>query len=210
MKNSISVLIDVTEKLLGRTAPEESEHYQEMVQMLYETQRINSNLIQLLTLYKLGNDIYPFSPEREEIAEFANLIASHVAPLISSKDIRLELDLQDDCYWEFDSDLISGVVVHAMNNAAHYTTDTIRLVIHEVDDVLEIRVEDNGRGFPQHMIDDGIAVMKGVDFSTGSTGLGLYFSAAVARMHRSYSAEGSICLENGGALGGGCFVMRLP
>jgi two-component system sensor histidine kinase SenX3 len=32
----------------------------------------------------------------------------------------------------------------------------------------------------------------------------------VARMHRHRGREGSVHLENGGTLGGGCFILRLP
>ncbi|MBS1196915.1 MAG: hypothetical protein H6R18_700 [Proteobacteria bacterium] len=210
MKNSISVLIGTIQRFIARTEPENSETHREMSQMLYETQRINGNLIQLLTLYKLGNDLYPFNPETQEIAEFAQMAASQVGPLLSSCGIALEVDVEDDCYWEFDADLVNGIVVNAMNNAAHYTKSAIRLVIATVNDALEIRVEDDGGGFPQRMVDEGIAAMRGVDFSTGSTGLGLYFAAVSAKMHRNRKEEGSIRLENGGGLGGGCFILRLP
>lgn len=210
MKNSISVLIGGIQRVLVQAGPEQAEIYREMSQMLYETQRINGNLIQLLTLYKFGNDLYPFNLETQEIAEFARAALSHVGPLLKSCGIEVELDVEDGCYWEFDGDLVNGIVVNAMNNAAHYTKSTIRLAIASVDGALEIRVEDDGAGFPKRMLDEGIAAMRGVDFSTGSTGLGLYFAAVAAKMHSTRKEEGSIRLENGGALGGGCFILRLP
>ncbi|HET7776158.1 MAG TPA: sensor histidine kinase, partial [Azospira sp.] len=62
MKNSISILIGSMEKILAESDPGRAE-YGEMTHMMYETKRINGNLIQLLALYKLGNHLYPFSPE---------------------------------------------------------------------------------------------------------------------------------------------------
>jgi K+-sensing histidine kinase KdpD len=210
MKNSISVLQDSIRRSLMQAPQDQSENYREMSQMLYETQRIHGNLIQLLTLYKFGHDLYPFHPETQELGEFIHLAVSHVAPLLTSRSIALETDVEEDCYWDFDSDLINGIVVHAMNNAVHYTKDRLRLAVQMVDNALEIRIEDNGQGFPQQMLDDGIAAMRGVNFNTGSTGLGLYFAAVVAQMHGSRQEKGSIRLENGGQLGGGCFILRLP
>lgn len=210
MKNSISVLLANLQSLLAQAGPEQSDTYREMSQMLYETQRINGNLIQLLTLYKLGNDLYPFHLETHEMREFAATTASHLLPLFRTRKISLEVDVADDCYWDFDGDLVNGILVHAMNNAANYTKERIALSIQPCDGVLEFRVEDDGTGFPQRMLDEGVAAMRGVDFSTGSTGLGLYFAAVAARMHRSRKEEGSIHLENGGRLGGGCFILRLP
>lgn len=210
MKNSISVMLGSVQRFLAQAGPEQTEFQRDMAQMLYEIQRINGNLIQLLTLYKLGNDLYPFNAETQEIAEFAGIAVSHVQPLLKSRGIRLELELEEDCYWEFDGDLVNGIIVNAMNNAANYTQSTIRLVMATVDGALEIRVEDDGPGFPQRMLDEGIAAMRGVDFATGSTGLGLYFAAVSAKLHRNRKEEGSIRLENGGGLGGGCFIVRLP
>ena len=210
MKNSISVLLANLQSMLAQAGPEQSETYHEMAQMLYETQRINGNLIHLLTLYKLGNDLYPFHLETHEMKQFAATSASRLLPLFKTRNIGLELDVVEDCYWEFDGDLVDGILVHAMNNAANYTRRRIALSIQPVEGALEFRVEDDGEGFPQRMLDEGVAAMRGVDFSTGSTGLGLYFAAVAAKMHRSRKEEGSIRLENGGRLGGGCFILRLP
>ena len=106
------------------------------------------------------------------------------------------------------------MLAHAINNAIRYTKDTIRLSVREHDGMLELRVEDNGDGYTQALLDAGSAAMDGmaagVNFSTNSTGLGLYFSSEVAKMHKHRGSSGSIALENGGALGGGCFILRLP
>lgn len=210
MKNSISMMIGTLQEIVSKADPQSHPHYRDMAHMLYETQRINGNLLQLLTLYKFDNDLFPFSPDSVAITDFVREARSHVQALLDSKQITFEADLAPDLYGQFDQDLVTGVVVHAMNNAANYTRDRIRLAVSEVDGELEFRVEDNGRGFPQAMIEEGAAAMSGTDFGTGSTGLGLYFSAVVAKMHRNHSRRGSIRLENGGRLGGGCFVLRLP
>ncbi|MGB4468640.1 MAG: HAMP domain-containing sensor histidine kinase [Azovibrio sp.] len=210
MKNSISVLLANLQSMLAQAGPEHSGIYQEMAQMLYETQRINGNLIHLLTLYKLGNDLYPFRLETYEMKQFAETVTSRLLALFKTRNLGLEVDVPEEVYWEFDGDLVDGILVHAMNNAANYTHSRIALSIQPAEGALEFRVEDDGDGFPQRMLDEGVAAMRGVDFSTGSTGLGLYFAAVAARMHRSHKEEGSIRLENGGRLGGGCFILRLP
>jgi signal transduction histidine kinase len=178
--------------------------------MLYETQRINSNLVQLLTLYKLGQDRYPFSCDEHHLGDFTQELVAQNKHLLDSRQVQLEVECPTDLYWPFDRDLVAGVINHAFNNAIHYTRDRIRLTVSTQDDTLAIGLEDNGRGFPQHMLDDGVAAMRGVDFTTGSTGLGLYFSAVIAKLHRNRDRCGDIELANGGPLGGGRFVLRLP
>lgn len=210
MKNSISVLIDGLERVLGQVSPETFPAYHEVAHMVYESKRINSNLIQLLTLYKVGQNMYPFDPLPQSISEFASIIFFQHEVLLQSKGITLEVDCDEALYWQFDEALIGGVISHALNNAIHYTKDKIKLEILESNGMLEFRVEDSGSGFPARMVQQGIDAMHGTDFQGGSTGLGLYFSAMVAKMHYRKGKAGSIRLENGGAYNGGCFVLQLP
>ena len=210
MKNSISILISGLEQVLEQVSPETFPAYHEMAHMVYESKRINSNLIQLLTLYKIGQNIYPFDPLPQSISDFATIIFSQHETLLQSKGITLEMDYDEALYWQFDEALIGGVIGHALNNAINYTKDKVRLVIRKSNEMLELRVEDNGPGFPSRMVQDGIDAMHGTNFQGGSTGLGLYFSAMVAKMHFRKGKTGGITLENGGAYGGGCFVLYLP
>jgi len=80
----------------------------------------------------------------------------------------------------------------------------------ECEGQLTLRVEDDGGGYPVELLQGNDNVMQSVDFHGGSTGLGLYFSAMAARMHRNRDLRGELHLENGGSLQGACFVLRLP
>ena len=215
MKNSVSVLAGTLEKLLAGASPETEAAYPQMAHMLYQTKRLNDNLIQLLALYKqVGKPDYPFDVQPLAIGDFVQQVVASVRILLDSRGITLETEFDPDLVWHFDEDLVIGVIGHAINNAVHYTLDKIRFSIRVVDECLEIRVEDNGGGYPQAMLDAGVSAMSGiqsgVNFLTNSTGLGLYFSSEVAKMHKHRQRTGGIRLENGGAYGGGCFVMRLP
>lgn len=215
MKNSISVLSGTLETLLaGASAPTEAA-YPQMAHMLYQTKRLNDNLIQLLALYKqVGKPEYPFDIQPVQMGDVIEQVVAADRILLTSKGITLETDFDPALIWHFDEDLIIGVVGHAINNAINYTKDKIRIVIKTVDGCLEIRVEDNGRGYPAAMLEAGVSAMHGasagVNFLTNSTGLGLYFSSEVAKMHKHRERSGSLRLENGGHYGGGCFVLTLP
>ena len=215
MKNSISVLSGTLENLLVGASAETLSAYPQMARMLYQTKRLNDNLIQLLALYKqVGTPEYPFDMQPQEIRQLVDQVVSADLILLKSKGIELVTDYDPELIWYFDEDLIIGVVGHAINNAINYTNDKIRLSIAKVGDYLEIRVEDNGRGYPQAMLDAGVSAMSGsrtgVNFLTNSTGLGLYFSSEVVKMHKHRDRVGDLRLENGGTYGGGCFVLRLP
>lgn len=215
MKNSVSVLSGTLETLLADASPQTEKAYPQMAHMLYQTKRLNDNLIQLLALYKqVGKPGYPFDIHSLEISGLVEQVVAAERILLKSKGITLETDYDPTLIWHFDEDLIIGVVSHAINNAIHYTKDRVRLAIAKMGDCLEIRVEDNGSGYPAAMLEAGVSAMHGasagVNFLTNSTGLGLYFSSEVAKMHRHRDLGGTLRLENGGAYGGGCFVLRLP
>ena len=217
MKNSISVLSGTLEKLLSanKAAAAASDDYPQMSHMLYQTKRLNDNLIQLLALYKeVGKPGYPFEPAPQQIGELVEQVTSQARVLLQSKGITLDLDFPHDLIWTFDEDLIIGVLVHAINNAIRYTKDRVRLAIKVDGDYLDFRVEDNGDGFPPAMLEAGAEALdtqrSAVNFLTNSSGLGLYFSREVAHMHKHRQRTGSIALSNDGTLGGGCFTLRLP
>jgi len=215
MKNSISVLSGTLERLLDGASPETEKAYTQMAQMLYQTRRLNDSLMQLLALYKrVGTPDYPFDVQPLEIGQLAEQVVALGRVLLASRGVQLELDVDAELVWHFDEDLIVGVVSHAVNNAVHYTRDRIRLSARERDGWLEIRVEDNGAGYPPALLAAGSAALEanasGVNFLTNSAGLGLHFSREVARMHRHRERTGAVRLENGGALGGGCFILTLP
>ena len=215
MKNSISVLSGTLETLLAGASPETESAYPQMAHMLYQTKRLNDNLIQLLALYKqVGKPEYPFDIQPLELGNLVEQVVAAERVLLKSKSIALETDFDPALIWHVDEDLIIGVLGHAINNAINYTKDRIRITIAKVDGCLEIRVEDNGHGYPAAMLEAGVSAMHGaragVNFLTNSTGLGLYFSSEVAKMHKHRERCGSLRLENGGAFGGGCFVLSLP
>lgn len=210
MKNSLSVLTGFMEDTLSDSEIKEHPLYKKMAPMLYEVKRLNNNLLELLTIYKVDRKFYPFDLAEHDVGDLMSEIEQQSVTLMSTQNVQVEVDVQDGLYWYFDRDLVLGVISHAMSNASRYTRGHLRLAAAEVDGFLELRVEDNGGGYPKAMIEEGIAVNRGVSFNTGSTGLGLYFSAMVAKMHVNRERVGEIRLENGGKLGGGCFVLRLP
>lgn len=210
MKNSVSMLIGGLQRVLATVQPETFPAFGDLTQMTYEAKRINNNLVQLLTLYKLGQQIYPFDPQQVGIDEFLQVIAGQAGGMLRSEAVTLDIECAPNLCWYFDEDLVTGVIGNAFSNAIRYTRDRMNLSACVRDGMLELRIEDNGSGYSAEMLEQSRDPMRAVDFRTGSTGLGLYFSAAVAYMHRNRGRRGEILLKNGGTLGGGCFILRLP
>ncbi len=75
---------------------------------------------------------------------------------------------------------------------------------------LGIKIEHDGRGYPQSILEDLSSRMQQRDMVEGRTGLGLYFARLIAKAHTKGEIEGKISLENGGSLGGSVFILTLP
>ena len=180
-------------------------------QALYETQRVNGNLVQLMAIFKLQEGMYPFQPAEVVPEEFAEEVLDRVRRLAQLKGLELLCSLEPDMpSWFFDRDLVNSVVVQSLFNSVRYARSRVQLSLRIRDGQLEIEVADDGPGFPDFMLEQGFPSRQGIDVRTGSTGLGLFFSRMAADLHQRGELRGSTRLSNGGTLGGGSFVISLP
>ncbi len=212
MKNSLSIQIGFLEELMSDHSDKiDPDTLDRLGHTIYEAGRMNVNLIQILSLYKLGRSIYPMDISEHSVCDVLSEVVLQNQSIMTYKGIEVSVDCAPDCYWYFDRDLVSGALINALNNAYNYTKDKIRVAAAISENgTLEIRVEDNGRGYPESLLFSGVGEKRGISFATGSTGLGFYFSSRIAGMHRNNGQQGYLSLENGGKLGGGCFVLTLP
>lgn len=215
MKNSVSVIAayleDALQQLATMQAQPPSAAALSTAQALYETQRVNGNLVQLMALYKLDEGMYPFEPAEVALDEFAEELLARVRPLVTLKGLALQCDTEPGLStWVFDHDLIGSVVMQSLFNAVRYAQHAVRLSLRAGTAGLEIEVADDGGGFPDFMLAQGFPSRQGIDARTGSTGLGLFFARRAAGLHRRGEHTGSTRLANGGALGGGRFIIELP
>ncbi|MGQ3053195.1 MAG: sensor histidine kinase [Roseateles sp.] len=215
MKNSVSVIAAYLEDALQQLATKDTEPPSgaalSTCQALYETQRVNGNLVQLMAIYKLEEGMYPFEPAQIQLDEFARELLDRVRPLARLKGLTLQLEAEPDVQdWVFDHDLIGSVLTQALFGAVRYAGQTVRLSFSVDQEQLEIEVADDGEGFPEFMLAQGFPARQGIDVHTGSTGLGLFFARLAAGLHRRRDVTGGTRLCNGGDLGGGRFTLVLP
>ena len=191
MKNSLNMQVSSLEKIAVQCRQQgDTPTFESLGLIIYQANRMNSNLIQLLSLYKLGESIYPTDIAEHSIYEVVEEALLQNQSVMEFKGISITVDCDKNCYWFIDRDLVTGILINALNNAYNYTNNKIHVVAKIADGLLELRVEDNGKGYPQDMLlNDGVTASKGVSFSSGSTGLGFYFSSRVASMHKNGSGK---------------------
>jgi len=210
MKNSLSMLLNTLDEVVSTCPTDKCPSHRHLSQMQYEATRVNFNLIQLLTLYKMDHDQFSINISHYPVSELIEEIILQNKPLLDFKGIEIFTEYPDDLTWFLDSNLISGVINNILNNAYRYTSSKILIRGNENNGCLVLSIEDDGQGYPEEMLGTGVQTSRGVSFKTGSTGLGLYFASMAARLHKNKGREGFISISNGGKYGGGCFTITLP
>ena len=212
MKNSLNVQIGALEQLSRqRSAAGDQASCQALGGVIHESHRMHACLVQLLSLHKLGQALYPLDIAECPIAELIDDLLAQQATMLELKRIAVHVDCAPDCQWYVDRDLVSGALLNALNNACAYSRGRIRIAARVEAGWLELRVEDDGPGYPAALLQPGAAAApRAVDFVGGSTGLGFHFALQAARAHKNGRRLGGMAFENGGAYGGACFILRLP
>jgi len=178
MKNSLSLLMGQLDNLSLRLEVG-SENQQAVSSIRYESSRINQSLMQLLTLYKLENNQLFIQISEVEVVDFIeDCIATH-SLLAENNGIQLEVDCDDSIIWFFDQDMVGIAIKNILGNSIRYTGKQVIVSVKVVEGHLVIQIDDDGPGYPENMIENPDQFIKKVNYSTGSTGLGLFFSATI-------------------------------
>jgi signal transduction histidine kinase len=177
----------------------------------YEFAHLNSMLVQLLGLYKLGVNQLPLRPDYHELDDFLEAQLAMHEEVLNSRGIVARWEVEDFALpGFFDRELIGSVVSNVIVNAIRCARQSILISAAQFGEQLVITVNDDGPGFPAHMIEQQSDYVMGINPRSGSTGLGLYFAAKIAQQHQRHGVRGHIEISNGGDLGGGRFSIFLP
>lgn len=195
---------------LETTLREHGVGIDEAASIHYQAARLNTGLMQLLSLYRTQLDELPLNIDEHYIDDFLDDVIAYNDNHISTRGIEIDIDQGEDLHWYFDVDLINVLVSDVLVNAMRYGNHELKISVTEQDKYLQIKIEDDGPGYPEKMLKISDAELSQLDISTGRTGLGLFFARMIAEAHSTDDRKGSICLSNGGSLGGGVFLLSLP
>jgi K+-sensing histidine kinase KdpD len=190
--------------------PQNESHAKSYAVLEYEAARINSELIQLLSLYRLDHDCIRVHIDEYFVADLLNEQLARNHELLRMKKLDLVVDCEESLVGYFDSDLVSGVLNNILVNCARYSREKLKMSALQTPDGLCITIEDDGPGYPEDMLNASTFAKSRTNFANGRPHLGLLFANKVALMHKNKSRQGFISLNNGGSLGGGCFKLLLP
>ncbi|MDZ7922750.1 MAG: HAMP domain-containing sensor histidine kinase [Marinagarivorans sp.] len=207
MKNSVSMLIASLEEVLAEIPKQNPVQAEQVNSLHYEASRINNELVQLLSIYRLQQKHLFMVIDQHYVGDVLEDQVARNYPLIKSRGITLTVNCDDALEAYFDADLIGNVVQNILVNGCRYTKSKLQLNASMNEGFLCISIADDGDGFPESMLDFSDEKKFG---SGHSTHLGLYFASLIASMHTSPRGTGRIVLRNGEPLGGGVFELYIP
>lgn len=175
MKNSLSMVIHTLEQLTADPSFQYDKP-ERVTALQNEARRLNNNLIELLTLYKIENERISPAIDEVEVADFLSEVIAENRSSAEANNIRLSYRCDPDLIGYFDEGLIRGVLNNLIGNGIRYTDDQLILSADQEDHFLVLRVEDNGRGYPEGMLITHSSSTISGDLAEGRTKLGLYFA----------------------------------
>ncbi|HSC68656.1 MAG TPA: HAMP domain-containing sensor histidine kinase [Cellvibrio sp.] len=209
MKNSLGMLLNTLSAMMENSPPKDPEQARFFSTLEYEAARINGELVQLLSLYRMDEKTMMLVVDEHHTIDIIEEQVARNDSLLNSRNIELHVDCDSDLIWYFDSELIGGVLNNLIVNCARYCRKQLLISATEENGFLCISVADDGQGYPDNML-LGPLPQTAVSFSSGNTRLGLLFARKVLELHKSRKGHGYMTIANNGPLGGGVLKLYLP
>jgi signal transduction histidine kinase len=210
MKNSVTMLLLNVQDLLAELSPETETQKKQLSKLEYEATRINNDLIQLLTLYKLDEKTLAADIDEFSVIELIAEQLMRNESLLAYKNIVINLDCDENLHWYLDAELIGSVLNNLLVNAARYAKSRINIVVTQADAYLQISIEDDGDGFPAEMLDKDQTNEYISNRLISSTQLGLLFAERILALHSSGKNKGYLSLSNEGIQAGAKVELFIP
>lgn len=210
MKNSLCMLIQSMDLLQQDLAPLSENASTELARIHYEASRLNTNLLQLLSLYRIEKDQLPLHLDEYFVEDLLEEVVIKNEMYSQQKQIEVQVETERHLSWFFDNDLVSNLINDMFVNALRYSAGKLLLKASIEDNQLCLELHDDGAGFPDYMLENNDNSMNHFNLAAGRTGLGLFFAHLIAKAHRNQGRFGRIELSNGGRFGGGVFRLLLP
>lgn len=210
MKNSLSLLMQSIETLATTIPKTDLQGHEGIKSVHYEANRMNTTLVQVLSLYRSELDALPINIDECCLHDLIEEVVESNRIYIDQKSLNIELNANDDLFWYLDRELIYLLIQDVLLNAIRYGCSSIRISAEEIDETLRIQVLDDGSGYPNSMLEMSQVKLNNFCISEGRTGLGLFFARLIAQTHKNNGKAGYIKLKNDANTGGSVFELRLP
>jgi signal transduction histidine kinase len=206
LRMPVSVIMAYAESLLA-DARVSQEDQQAIQTILIESRHMERIITQLLMITRGQADRYSLCMEDLSVAQIVQSVGEQYEDLMREKNITLQTDIPPGLNIKGDLSLLSQLLLNLIENAVKYGKQDgyVRISAEMADNLVSIKVRDNGIGIPVESLPHLFERFYRVDTSRdrSGTGLGLSIAAWIAKAH-----GGEIRVES--KLGQGtCFTVLL-
>lgn len=207
IKNSLGTLLGLIQQMSLKQPANQTD---EIRQLEFEANRINHSLMQLLVMYKIDGNMFSLIEDEYAALDLIQEAAAQQERLSQLQNVEVRIECSDDllCYCDYQQ--ISNALGTILNNAQRYTRHAVLISASAADGYLRFCIEDDGQGYPPHLLNADLSNPADLDWVSGNTGLGLYFVAAIAGFHKNRDKTGFVEIDNRSRLGGARFSLYLP
>ncbi len=209
MNTSVALLLQSIEQLdlADNLTPKQ---HQAVADLHYQSARIKGSLMQLLLLNNEQQAALTIVSEQHSLAELLAEVIDRSRIYLNSHHINVSLEVDTQLSAYFDRKLVADLIAEVFIHALRYSDKSVRLCAFNDQQYLNIQIEDDGPGYPQHMRAISEHTDLQFDASHGRSGLTVLLANKIAAAHGNQQRQGSIVLENKTESSGNLFTLRLP
>ena len=138
------------------------------------------------------------------LGEIIHKILGSLDKVYQSKNIQRQYKIEQDIFIHADEGDMYELLGNLLENAYKYCSEHVSIFISKHDSTIEIHIDDDGNGIPEHAQQDIIKRGKRIDTQAEGQGLGLAIASDIIEAYK-----GEIHIENS-HLGGARFIIYLP
>lgn len=207
LRTPIAAIIGATDNLQTNSSKLTAQNRYDLVAEIAKASfRLNQQVENLLNMSRLESG---FIQPKKDWCDINELVYDTVKRIEENKITqKISININPDLpLFKTDKGMLEQVLYNLLNNAAQYTPQhsRVEIVATAHADILEITIEDNGKGFPKEEITEIFNKFYRLkNTQTGGTGLGLSIVKGFTE-----ALGGAVSLENR-STGGARFTVTLP
>jgi two-component system sensor histidine kinase KdpD len=193
LRTPITAIIAASDNLMHESGKFSAETKNELLsEVSVAALRLNQQVENLLSMSRLESGVFQIKKDWVDVNELVHKVVHHLEPQLHK--FRTSIDVEENLpLFKLDFGIMEQVLYNLIYNAVIHTPENTTITIQAlfVEEQLQLKVADNGRGFPSEEFENVFTKFYQPQGSKGGTGLGLSIVKGFVEAHR-----GTIRLEN--------------
>lgn len=198
LKTPLNGIIGLSENLATSSSSNMNEDEKNNLLLIKSSAMRLTNLVNDIILFsKLKNDEIKLNRKRIKINKLVEMVVKFCEPAISNKNIEIVNLIDFEVPYIYgDEDRIQQILYNLLGNAIKFTQEGKVVISYSVkEEYLEICIQDSGIGIPKERLNKIFNIYEqgeGISEKYGGTGLGLYITKKLVKLHGGDIAVDSI------------------